>query len=149
MFQKEVEKLNKFVGGIKNMDSLPNLIIVINPVNEKNAIAEAIKLNIPVVAISNSNASPEKINFLIPGNSSSQKSLVLLVSILCDAIAEANGKETRVVGKADADIILPEVAKKVQEESIVSHNKSSYGYRNYDNRNQGYDNKNQNFNSKK
>lgn len=108
---KEIEKLTKFVGGIRTMRGLPQVIIVTDPITEHNAVAEARKLKIPVIAITNTNADPDNIDFIIPANTNSIKSVYLIISVLCDAIAEASGAELKVVGKKDEEIILPEVIK--------------------------------------
>jgi len=119
---RETEKMGKFLGGIRTMRGLPQAIVVTDPVVEHNAILEAKKLNIPVIAIANTNANPDNIDFLIPANSSSIRTVYLLVSILCDAIAEGNGDPVSVVGKKDEEIILPEIAKKNNpNQGFVSH----------------------------
>lgn len=122
---KETEKLAKFFGGIRTMRSLPQAIVVTDPVIEKNAIIEAKKMRIPVVAIANTNADPSNIDFIIPANSSSIRTVYLIISILSDAIAEAHNEPLSIIGKKDEEIILPEVAKKVQSSSIVSHKRFS------------------------
>lgn len=113
--RRETEKLAKFYGGIRLMKDLPKVIILTDPENEKNALTEAKKLNIPVIAICNSNANPDGIDYVIPANNYSIKSVYLLVGILCDAIAEGKGLAKSFVGKKDEDIILPEIIKKKPE----------------------------------
>ena len=116
---KEAEKLGKFLGGIRTMKGLPQAVIVIDPVAEHNAVTEARKLHIPVVALANTNADPSLIDFIIPCNTSSIKTVYLLLSVLCDAIAAATGEPQLVVGKKDDEIILPDIAKKVQNQNII------------------------------
>ena len=89
--RKEKEKLAKNLDGIKEMRKAPNALIVIDPTEERIAIKEAIKLNIPVFAICDTNCDPDGINYVIPGNDDAQKSVKLLISVLADAIVEAKG----------------------------------------------------------
>ena len=117
---REIDKLTKFVGGIRTMRSLPQVIVVTDPVIEKNAIAEARKLKIPVIALTNTNADPNIIDFIIPVNSNSIKTVYLMISILADAIASSRDEPTKVVDKTDEEIILPEVIKQPNRQ-IVNH----------------------------
>lgn len=105
---KDIEKLNKFFGGIRTMKDLPDVLIVTDPVEEKNAILEARKLNIPIIAICNTNADPDNIDIVIPANNYSIKSVYLIIGILADAIALGQGKIANYIGKSDSEIILPE-----------------------------------------
>lgn len=103
----EIEKLNKFFGGIRTMKELPNVIILSDPVVEKNAVLEAKKLNIPVIAICNTNSDPTLIDIPIPGNNYSIKSVWLIMGILADAICIAEDKPTAFINKKDEEIIFP------------------------------------------
>ncbi len=128
MMSKEVEKMSKFLNGIRTMRGLPQAIVVTDPIAEHNAVSEAKKLNIPVIAIANTNANPDLIDFLIPANTTSIRTIYLLVSILNDAICEALGQPLNVVGKKDEEIILPEVAKKKTDQGFISHKKFGRSY---------------------
>jgi small subunit ribosomal protein S2 len=75
MMNKEMEKMSKFLGGIRTMRGLPQVIVLTDPIHEKNALMEAKKLNIPVIAFANTNADPDLIDFIIPSNSSSIKTV--------------------------------------------------------------------------
>ena len=99
LMNKKIAKLTKFVGGIKNMKGLPNVIITIDPILEHNTIKEAKQLKIPIISIANTNANPDIIDFIIPGNTNSNRSLWLLLSILADAIAEAKKFRKRLLVK--------------------------------------------------
>ena len=114
LMNKKIAKLTKFIGGIKNMKSLPNVIITIDPILEHNTIKEARQLKIPIISIANTNANPDIIDFVIPGNTNSNRSLWLLLSILADAIAEAKKIPQAVVGKKDEEIILPEIVRQAK-----------------------------------
>jgi small subunit ribosomal protein S2 len=121
MINKEIEKMNKFFGGIRIMRGLPQVIVVADPILEHNAVEEAKKLHIPVVALANTNANPDKVDFLIPANTNSIRTVYLLLSILYDAIAEYNNEPLSIVGKPDSEIILPEIAKRVASQPVVTH----------------------------
>ncbi len=108
LIQKQTDKLVKFYGGIRTMRKLPTAIIVLDPVNDVNAIKEARKLKIPVIALANTNADPELIDFIVPINNSSIKSVALVLNILIDAITSVKGEPTKVVGKNEDEIILIE-----------------------------------------
>ena len=121
---RETERLNKFVGGIRMMNSLPDVLVVIDPVADQNAIKEAKKMHIPVIALANTNADPSNIDFIIPCNNVSIRSLTLIITILADAIAEARNEELKFVGKQDNEIVLPEIQRKPVNqtvETMVNH----------------------------
>ena len=124
---KETERLGKFFGGIRTMKGLPQALIVLDPVVEHNAVVEAHKLHIPVIALANTNADPSLIDFIIPCNTSSIKTVYLMTSILCDAICEGLGEPTAVVGKNDDEIILPDLAKNVQNQEIINRTSFTKG----------------------
>jgi len=86
--KKEKEKLEKLLGGIKNMEKLPDAIFVVDPKKEKNAIAEAIKLSLPIVAIVDTNCNPEEIDYVIPGNDDAIRAVKLISSVIADAVME-------------------------------------------------------------
>lgn len=87
--EKEIEKLTKSLGGIKDMNRLPDVMFVVDPQKEHLAVKEARKLNIPVVAIVDTNCDPDLVDFVIPGNDDAIKSVKLLTSKVADAISEA------------------------------------------------------------
>lgn len=108
MISKDTDKLVKFYGGIRTMRKLPAAVVIIDPVNDLNAVLEARKLNIPIVALANTNADPALIDFIIPMNNNSIKSVALVLNILVDAVAVVNNEETKVIGKNEDDIVLIE-----------------------------------------
>lgn len=124
---KEAEKLGKFFGGIRTMKGLPQALIVVDPVVEHNAVTEAHKLNIPVVALANTNADPSLVDFIVPCNTYSIKAVYLILSVLCDAMCAAVGAEQKVVGKADSEIVLPEIAKRNQNQDVIVGTKFTKG----------------------
>ena len=92
----EIEKLEKFLGGIKNMKTLPKALFVVDPRKEKIAVAEAKKLGIPVVAIVDTNCDPDDIDYVIPGNDDAIRAVKLIASCMADAILEGKQGETPV-----------------------------------------------------
>jgi small subunit ribosomal protein S2 len=101
--EKELSKLEKNLGGIKNMDELPGAIFVVDPKREKIAVREAKKLRIPVVAIADSNCDPDEIDFIIPGNDDAIRAIRLICSKIADACIEGhNLAEKRL--KAEAEL---------------------------------------------
>jgi small subunit ribosomal protein S2 len=83
--RREAERLQKFVGGIKDMNTLPAALFVIDPNHEHIAVSEANKLNVPVVALTDTNCDPDKINYLIPGNDDAIRSIKLVAGAIADA----------------------------------------------------------------
>ena len=86
--RKEKEKLQRFLGGIKNMDTLPSAVFVIDPRKERIAVAEARKLGIPIIAIVDTNCDPDEIDLVIPGNDDAIRAVKLLTSKMADAVLE-------------------------------------------------------------
>lgn len=84
----EMEKLEKYLGGIKDMDKLPGALFIVDPRKERIAVAEAHKLNIPIVAIIDTNCDPDEIDYPIPGNDDAIRAVRLLTGKIADAIIE-------------------------------------------------------------
>ena len=91
--KKEYDKLNKVLCGIRNMDRLPNALIIVDPKKEINAIREARKLNIPVFGIVDTNCDPDDVDYVIPGNDDAVRSVKVILGALTNAICEAKGLE--------------------------------------------------------
>ncbi|MBY0097588.1 30S ribosomal protein S2 [Mesobacillus maritimus] len=92
---KELERLEKFLGGIKDMKGLPDALFIIDPRKERIAVAEARKLNIPIVGIVDTNCDPDEIDVVIPANDDAIRAVKLLTGKMADAILEAKqGEET-------------------------------------------------------
>ena len=85
----EKEKLERFLGGIKNMPELPGAIFVVDPKKEKIAVHEARKLGIPVIGVVDTNCDPDEIDYVIPGNDDAIRAVKLLTSVIADAVVEA------------------------------------------------------------
>ncbi|MBO5453781.1 MAG: 30S ribosomal protein S2 [Clostridia bacterium] len=99
---KEAEKLEKYLGGIKDMKEIPACMFVVDPKKEKIAISEAHKLNIPVVAIVDTNCDPEEVDYPIPGNDDAIRAVKLIASTIANAILE--GKQGESFAVADDEV---------------------------------------------
>ena len=84
----EIEKLEKFIGGIKNMKTLPAALFIVDPKKEKIAVAEARKLNIPIVAIVDTNCDPDEVDYVIPGNDDAIRAVKLIAGAMANAVME-------------------------------------------------------------
>lgn len=89
-YQKEMDRLEKNLGGIKDMEKLPDVLFVVDPGEESIAVHEARILGIPVVAIVDTNCDPDEVDLAIPGNDDAIRAVKLLTSIIADAVVEAN-----------------------------------------------------------
>ena len=100
----EMEKLEKFLGGIKEMNRLPGALYVVDPRKERIAVAEARKLGIPIVAIVDTNCDPDEIDYEIPGNDDAIRAVRLLTSRMADAVIEgSHGQDEPEEAAADKD----------------------------------------------
>ena len=88
--KKEMDKLQKNLGGIKDMKNIPDMIFVVDPRKEKNCIQEAHTLGIPLVGIADTNCDPEELDYVIPGNDDAIRAVKLIVAKMADAVIEAN-----------------------------------------------------------
>jgi small subunit ribosomal protein S2 len=102
MFQREITKLEKDIGGIQDMNALPDAIFVIDVGYHKIAVAEAVKLGIPVIGIVDSNHSPLGIDYVIPGNDDSAKAVALYSRAVADAVLEGKANTNTEVVQATA-----------------------------------------------
>ncbi len=114
--QREHEKLDRTLGGIKNMEKLPDALFVIDVGHERIAVSEAVKLGIPVVAVVDSNNSPDGIDYVVPGNDDAIRSIQLYVNAIAAAIED--GKRTAGGGvKEYADVSAAPATQHISEES--------------------------------
>ena len=97
----EIEKLEKYLGGVKEMKKLPGALFIIDPRKERNAIAEARKLNIPIVAIVDTNCDPDEIDYVIPGNDDAIRAIKLIASTMANAVLEGKQGQDEVVETKD------------------------------------------------
>ena len=91
--QAEIEKLEKYLGGVKEMKKLPAALFIVDPRKERNAIAEAHRLGIPVVAIADTNCDPDEIDYPIPGNDDAIRAIKLIASVMANAMIEGRQGE--------------------------------------------------------
>ena len=100
--QLEIAKLEKYLGGVKEMKKLPGAMFVVDPRKEKNAIAEAKKLGIPVVAIVDTNCDPDEIDYVIPGNDDAIRAIKLISQTMANAVIEGKqGEQLEVEAKEE------------------------------------------------
>ena len=112
--KKEWEKLEKNLGGIKNMKRLPDAIFVVDPKKERICVQEAHTLGIPLIGIADTNCDPEELDYVIPGNDDAIRAVKLIVSKMADAVVEANqgatgeevfeGEDTEAVEEAEETV---------------------------------------------
>ena len=97
----EIEKLEKYLGGIKDMKKLPGALFIVDPRKERNAIAEARKLHIPIVAIVDTNCDPDEVDYVIPGNDDAIRAIRLIASTMANAVIEGRQGEDAVMEAAE------------------------------------------------
>ncbi len=98
----EIEKLEKFLGGIKNMDKLPKALFIVDPRKERIAVAEAKKLGIPIIAIVDTNCDPDEIDYVIPGNDDAIRAVKLIAGAMANAVIEGRQGQEEAVEEAEA-----------------------------------------------
>ena len=94
ILKKEMEKLEKNLGGIKEMDKLPGVIFLVDPKKERIAILEARKLNIPVIGLVDTNCNPEDVDYAIPGNDDAIRAVKLIADVMANAVIEGKQGES-------------------------------------------------------
>ncbi len=101
--QLEIEKLEKYLGGIKNMKKLPSAMFVVDPRKERIAVSEARKLGIPIIAIVDTNCDPDEIDYIIPGNDDAIRAVKLISATMANAVIEgAQGQDNAEAEAAEA-----------------------------------------------
>ena len=119
--KKEMEKLENNLGGIKDMKGLPGVMFIGDPHNEDIAVQEARKLNIPIVAITDTNCDPDLIDYVIPGNDDAIRAVKLISSVIANAVIEANQGETMDVAlAAEKEEAAPESIEEVVEAAVAA-----------------------------
>ena len=116
--KKEYDRLIKFLGGIRDMKSMPQALFVVDPRKERNAIAEARKLNIPIVGIVDTNCDPDEIDYVIPANDDAIRAVKLLTGKMADAILEGQQgvSNDEVAAEQNIDLNEEEATEKVATE---------------------------------
>ncbi len=128
--KKEYDKLNKVLCGIRNMEKLPQALIIVDPKKEYNAIKEARKLRIPVFGVVDTNCDPDDVDYVIPGNDDAVRSIKVMLGVLTNAICEANNLElvdyvseeekkpsedAEKKEKSEKEVVAPDVMEAVKE----------------------------------
>jgi small subunit ribosomal protein S2 len=106
----EIEKLEKFMGGIKNMKELPGALFIVDPRKEKIAVAEAKRLNIPIVAIVDTNCDPDEVDYVIPGNDDAIRAVKLIAGTIANAIIEGRQGQQDNAEATEEETAVEEVA---------------------------------------
>ena len=106
----EIEKLEKFLGGIKHMDRLPGALFIVDPRKERIAVSEARKLGIPIVAIVDTNCDPDEIDYVIPGNDDAIRAVKLISGAMANAVLEGKQGQQDAAEEAPAEQPAQEAA---------------------------------------
>ena len=99
-YKREIEKLERSIGGIKDMGGLPDAIFIVDVGHESGAVTEAGKLGIPVIGIVDTNNSPEGVSYIIPGNDDSSRAIRLYARGIADAVLEGRSQSINEIVKA-------------------------------------------------
>ena len=121
---KEMAHLNRLLGGVKEMTRIPGALFVIDPSKERNALAEARRVGVPIVAIVDTNCDPDEVDYPIPGNDDAIRAVALFCAVIADAVIQ--GKQTReaVAEKIAGEAKEAEVAAPVAQGANVEPNKT-------------------------
>jgi len=120
----EADRLEKFLGGIKNMKDLPGAMFIVDPKKEENAVKEAKIMGIPVVSIIDTNCDPDEIDVVIPGNDDAIRAIKLFTSVIADAVLEAKqGVQLEAEEAEKEKVQLQEANKEVKKEEKTEEKK--------------------------
>ncbi len=112
----EIEKLEKFIGGIENMNKIPGALFIVDPRKERIAVAEAKKLGIPIIAIVDTNCDPDEIDAVIPGNDDAIRAVKLIAETIANAVIEGRqGEEMGAAANEDAEEVADDAAEEAAE----------------------------------
>ena len=117
--RKEYARLNKFLGGIRDMKKMPSAIFIVDPRKERNAIAEAKKLNIPIVAMVDTNCDPDEVDYVIPANDDAIRAVRLMTSKMADAVLEGQRgiSDEEVAEEQNIDLTEEEASAETSEDN--------------------------------
>ena len=121
LIRKEASRLENFLGGIKDMKKLPDALVVIDPMEDHNAVLEAKKLGIPVFGLADTNCNPAFVDYAIPANDDAVKAIKLMTSLLADAIVEAKGgilQDAYQEDEAEKDVTMEDVIINVEKHAV-------------------------------
>lgn len=114
--EKDIAKLEKNLGGIKNMRKLPGALVVVDPNNERIAVKEANLLGIPVIAVTDTNCDPEGVDFVVPGNDDAIKSIVTFTDYFANAVVEGSKGAKRESGEVRDKSLEQEILEKYEKD---------------------------------
>ena len=120
--RREMEKLDRSIGGIKNIGGLPEALFVVDVENEKIAIAEAKKMGIPIIGIVDTNSNPDDVDFIIPGNDDAIRSISLISRIISNACLEGAEMSGATRTSKDGPVVVKKASKEEQEVQTESSN---------------------------
>ena len=109
LLKKEMEKLERNLGGIKEMDKIPGVIFLVDPKKERIAVLEAKKLNIPVIGLVDTNCNPEEVDYAIPGNDDAIRAVKLIADVMANAVIEGRQGESFETTEAEEQDVEEEV----------------------------------------
>jgi small subunit ribosomal protein S2 len=116
--EKELLKLQRNLGGIRNLDRLPDAVFIIDTKKEEIAVKEARKLGIPIVAIVDTNCDPDEVDYVIPGNDDAIRSAALITSVIADAVVEGRGIWEAQQKEVEAKLLEEEKKEAALEEEV-------------------------------
>lgn len=125
LIKKEQEKLEKNIGGIKNLTSTPDALVVVDPKTEHNAVLEARKLNIPIFGLVDTNCDPDDVDYVIPANDDAIRSVKLIVATLANAVVEANGGTPIEIVFTDEPVAEEQRPRRNPRDGKGGHNKNN------------------------
>ena len=115
LLKKEMEKLERNLGGIKEMKKMPGVIFIVDPKKERIAILEARKLNIPVVGLIDTNCNPEDVDYPIPGNDDAIRAVKLITEVISNAVIEGKQGESFETGISEEQAVETEEVTSIEE----------------------------------
>lgn len=115
----EIEKLEKFLGGIQDMHKIPGALFIVDPRKERIAVQEAHKLGIPIVAIVDTNCDPDEVDYVIPGNDDAIRAVKLITQTMAAAVIEGRQGEQGVAAEAEEAEVSEEAAEEAAAEAIA------------------------------
>ena len=127
ILKKEMEKLERNLGGIKDMEELPGVMFIVDPKKERIGILEARKLNIPVVGLIDTNCDPEELDYIIPGNDDAIRAVKLITDVMANAVIEGRQGESLEMTEEQEEVIAEEEPTSIEEvaasEEVEEENK--------------------------
>ena len=125
LLKKEMEKLERNLGGIKEMDKIPGVIFLVDPKKERIAVLEAKKLNIPVIGLVDTNCNPEDVDYAIPGNDDAIRAVALIADCMANAVIEGRQGESMEAVESEMTEEAEETAPESIEEVVASEEENT------------------------